>query len=465
MLVSRLHLTPGLTTHVQARFCENGTALQCASQLNADSQLRLRREALCDNLVACEDGRRFGNRCYCNQNPSDDEKSVGSACNRRAPSRVDQRRRSQCVRLADLRGCAVLNGVAVETSSLESLRVLDSAVQALNNGAIGDRLCQRRAVRCRAGVDAPDVRVAFFLMLHNTRHTWTGTTMADQEPSTGLQLFRWLLEHTWHANHTFAVHVDASTPRAWLIDVMIFLAQPRFSNVFLMPATRNVVWSSIDVAQVALDGIRFLLAQNREWDVFINLSGTDVALMRPDQLHRYLRSRRGLNMLWANYFENINPRQRATHMDPTFAVCAERERVVKTRYLKSEALWFMPVKGQFWMTLTREFCEYLFSDAPQLRRFVRFLGLSHVPDEKLFPSMLMASPYRHTWLRVMDRYIEWEPEANHPTTLVYERHYKALTSGHYIFGRKVSYTHSKELLAQLFVRLDVLQQHDDEDEE
>lgn len=454
--MSRLHLTPALTAHILARFCDNGTALQCADTLAGDLQLQWRRNALCGDLAACADGRRFGNRCYCNQN-SVDETVVGSACDQRARSRVDKRSHaSRCVRLADLRGCAILNGVAVEADSLDSLRVLDSAVLALRGSAIADRLCERRAVRCRAGVDAPAVRVAFFLMLHNTRHTWNSTSMADQEPSTGLQLFRWLLEHAWHENHTFAVHVDSSSPRAWLVDVMLFLAQPRFANVFLMPAARGVVWSSIDVAQVALDGIRFLLAQNRQWDFFINLSGTDVALMHPEQLQRYLRSRRGLNMLWANYFDNINVRQRATHLDATFAVCAERERVVKTRYVKSEALWFMPVKGQFWMTLTREFCEYLFSDAPRLRRFVRFLGLSHVPDEKLFPSMLLASPYRHTWLRVMDRYIEWESEANHPTTLVYERHYAALTSGHYIFGRKVSYTRSKELLARLFVRLGVV---------
>jgi hypothetical protein len=57
---------------------------------------------------------------------------------------------------------------------------------------------------------------------------------------------------------------------------------------------------------------------------------------------------------------------------------------------------------------------------------------------------------------VMDRYIEWESEANHPTMLQFERHFERLTSGKYIFGRKVSYTHSKELLAQLFVRLGVI---------
>lgn len=383
---------------------------------------------------------------------------VGSACDRRAPSRVDELRSGaqKCVRLNDLRGCAILNGLAVESSSLESLHMLDSAVQSLADTALRDRLCRARSVRCHAGTLADDVRVAFFLMLHNTRHTWNSTDIADQEPSTGLQLFRWLLEHVWHENHTFAVHVDSNAPRAWLVDVLLHLAQPRFANVFLMPAARTVVWSSIDVAQVALDGIRFLLAQNRRWDFFINLSGTDVALMNSSQLQRYLRRMRGLNMLWANYFDNINPRQRATHIDATFAVCQERARVVKSRYIKTEALWFMPVKGQFWMTLTREFCEYIFSDTLRLRRFVRFLGLSHVPDEKLFPSMLVASPYRYTWLRVMDRYIEWESEANHPTMLRFERHFERLTSGKYIFGRKVSYTHSKELLAQLFVRLGVI---------
>lgn len=444
-------MTPALIAHFQTRLCDLETDSACGDDAlrSLSPHLQLRRLRLCV-ATPCADGRRFGDVCFCNQAKPGDA-VVGSACDRRGEPLLP-RPAARCARLTGLRGCAVLNGVSVDASALTTLRSVDAAVQAIADTALRERLCWARVQRCAADVG---VRVAFFLMLHNTRHTWASNDVADQEPSTGLQLFRWLMEHVWHANHTFAIHVDAGAPRAWLANVLEYLDDARFAaNVFLMPQARSVVWSSIDVAQAALDGVRFLLGRSeREWDFFINLSGTDVALMRPEQLQRYLAERRGLNMLWANYFDSINARQRATHIDATFAVCAERQRVVKTRYVKQEALWFMPVKGQFWMTLTREFCEHVWSDSAQLQRATRFLGLSHVPDEKLFPSLLLASPFRHTWLRVMDRYIEWESQANHPTVLQYPQHWAKLTSGAFTFGRKVSFTHSKELLARLFARL------------
>lgn len=412
--------------------------------------LRLRRAALCD-AVPCADGRRFGGRCFCNQ-AKPGEPVVGSACDRRGEPLV---RSSQpaCVRVTELHGCSALNGASVDADSLSWLQRLDSAVMTIGDTALRDRICLSRAVRCD---DA--VRIGFFLMIHNTRRTWSND-VADQETSTGLQLFRWLMEHIWHPDHTFAIHVDAAAPPAWRADVISFLDDARFvNNTFLMPQPRAVVWSSIDVAQAALDGIRFLLTRDdRVWDFFINLSGTDVALMRPEQLRDYLSDKRGLNLLWANYFENISARQRALHLDASFAVCEERKRIVKTRYVKQEPLDFMPMKGQFWMTLTREFCEYVHADAARLRRFVRYLGLSSVPDEKLFPSLLIASPYRHSWMRVMDRFIEWQSQANHPTVLQYPQHWAQLTSGAFTFGRKVSMSQSKELLARLFARLNLLQ--------
>ena len=45
------------------------------------------------------------------------------------------------------------------------------------------------------------------------------------------------------------------------------------------------------------------------------------------------------------------------------------------------------------------FCEYLFSNAQTIHRYSSYLGLSHVPDEKFFTSILLNSPFRHSWLR------------------------------------------------------------------
>jgi hypothetical protein len=50
----------------------------------------------------------------------------------------------------------------------------------------------------------------------------------------------------------------------------------------------------------------------------------------------------------------------------------------------------------------RDFCEYLFSPHAALRGMAS-LSLAHVPDEKYFPSLLVTSPFRHTFLRCARR--------------------------------------------------------------
>jgi hypothetical protein len=50
--------------------------------------------------------------------------------------------------------------------------------------------------------------------------------------------------------------------------------------------------------------------------------------------------------------------------------------------------------------------------------------------------------------------MEWQSEANHPTMLRNSaQHWRRLTSGGYVLARKVSYTHSRHLLARLYVHL------------
>jgi hypothetical protein len=223
--------------------------------------------------------------------------------------------RQRCVTLQRLRACAVLNGRLALAERLRDVESLERLVgRFVSEQAFRDMLCveaSRRAL-CHdgdggdsdVGLDdnrsrRPTVRLAFVVMLHNTRHTWNGTALADREPSTGLTLVRWLLASLWHERHLFVVHVDARAPSAWYFDVLHFVRSERRyrDNVFVMPRRARVVWSSIDVVQTTLDATRFLLAADRRWDLLINLSGADVALKTPAELQHYFYPRRQLNLV------------------------------------------------------------------------------------------------------------------------------------------------------------------------
>lgn len=103
-----------------------------------------------------------------------------------------------------------------------------------------------------------------------------------------------------------------------------------------------------------MDGIRRAVASGRSWDFFINLSGADVALKTPYELQRYLFTRLGHNMLWANHFDAIDETLLDTHLlNQSFVACYRDNKVIKLPYRKQQKLWFAPMKGQLWMTLTR----------------------------------------------------------------------------------------------------------------
>ena len=213
-------------------------------------------------------------------------------------------------------------------------------------------------------------------------------------------------------------------------------------------------------SQSILSCIIYITLTDRPWQHVINLSANDIVLTSSRSLQRYLHARANLNLLWAKHFDEIDARLRETHLDTAFSVCAARQRVVKLPlYRKSTALWFVPLKGQFWMTLSRPFAEFVFGDASLLQRFTRFLGLAHVPDEKLFPSLLLASPFRHTYRQTADRFMHWKPAANHPSTLRYSEHFDKLFAHHdtYFFARKVSWhagNDTKRLIAKVYARID-----------
>ena len=113
------------------------------------------------------------------------------------------------------------------------------------------------------------------------------------------------------------------------------------------------------------------------------------------------------------------------------------------------------------MTLSRRFCSYLLENDEELRRLHFYLALSHVPDEKVLPTALINSPLRATWIRVMDRYIQWRKNANHPRTLRNPEHWKAVRSERFIIGRKVSFSKSKYFLARLMVHLQNVTENED----
>jgi hypothetical protein len=96
------------------------------------------------------------------------------------------------------------------------------------------------------------------------------------------------------------------------------------------------------------------LSVGRRWHHLINLSGADLSLQTPLELQHYLFPLINTNIIWGNYFDAINTTLLASHIEQqSFVTCYRDHKVIKLPYIKQQRAWFMPIKGQLWMTLAR----------------------------------------------------------------------------------------------------------------
>lgn len=328
--------------------------------------------------------------------------------------------------------------------------------------AVRRRLCRRQleleasAGECEAFNRR--VRVAYLVTVHDTRASVLSAA-ALRESSAGLAQLELLLRALWTRDDVFAVHVEPTASEAYVRAVQTIIGRWAVQgNVFLVADADRVVWSGMSVVETILRSLRELL--RFEWDLFVNLSGADFPIKSAADLHALLQPLRGRNTIWGNYVAAIDAQARRlleAHIRDTVAECRGKIEDVYKYERTHKPPFDALANAHLWMVLERQFCDYLVTDAraAALRRFFR---LTRVPDEKFFLTTLLDSPrFRHSWLRVQTRYMQWIDGANHPITLRNDADNKTfatlMAQSDRLFARKFSFSKSKHLLARLYAAL------------
>jgi hypothetical protein len=373
--------------------------------------------------------------------------STGAACE------------SECVELPDVPHCPRVlvpsHRIAAARAVRDRFARADVAHVPL---MVRRRLC-RRQLNVEAHVSDCDsfsrrVRVAYLITVHDTRANST-TAAWLSEASAGLGQLDLLLRALWSPDNVFAIHVEPTSSPAYLAIVQQIVAQwADVGNVLLVSDADRVVWSGMSVVDALLRSLRTLL--QFDWDVFVNLSGADFPIKSAAELQQRLRPLLGRNVLWGNYVAAVaSParRQLEAHVRDSVAECRGGVEDLYKYDRGTKPPFDALANAHLWMVLERNFCEYLVADkrVGALQRFFRF---TRVPDEKFFLTTLLDSQrFRHTWLRMQTRFMQWIDNANHPLSLTNDAENKtfhALLSSEKLFARKFSFTKSKHLLARLF---------------
>lgn len=227
------------------------------------------------------------------------------------------------------------------------------------------------------------------------------------------------------------IHCDLHAGSAFQEQIATRLTGAGLANVRFAPR-RWVNWGGFSVTAVEWEAIQELLAWSKNWRYFINLSGQCMPTKSPIQLAQFLAATDGANYIDCADLQTEWPG--ALYRLRTMTV-EHRSGWINTkipRHLPRQVRFF---GGSAWFIVSRAFCEYLQS-SEVFRDTLHFLRHAQIPDELLFQTTIMNSPFRDTVVRDAKRLITWPPGgAPHPNVLTMKDWPHLLEPDHY-FARK-----------------------------
>ena len=228
------------------------------------------------------------------------------------------------------------------------------------------------------------------------------------------------------------VHYDRARPPAEARELRRRLAG---TPGVILQRRRPIDWGGWSIVAAQLEGLRLAMDASRSWTHWINLSGQDLPLVSPGELRHHLRSRPDLSHIewfepatawpdWRDRLDFLYPnsyhlgrllrlpglgrRLRALLPDPngTPSLPLFRRRPPFFRYLGSSN----------WVVLSRAAALSLLTDATAYR-ILRWLRWSGIPDESVFPSVVLNTRPALPVSRQTTRLIVFPPGTTSPRLL------------------------------------------------
>ncbi len=228
------------------------------------------------------------------------------------------------------------------------------------------------------------------------------------------------------------VHYDKRRPEVEAHELRARLAgQP---GVVFQPR-RPVVWGGWSLIQAQLDGMLLAAQHSPDWSHWINLSGQDLPLVSPSELRARLAG--AANISFMSWFEPdgiwTDWRQRAECFHPNSywlerllrvpglgrrlrSLLAAPDAPARLECLRRSPRWFRYLGSSNWVILSRESAHRLLFE-PQAIRIRRWLRWSGIPDESLFPSVLLNLTPLPTIQQGETRFMEFVRGASSPRVL------------------------------------------------
>lgn len=218
--------------------------------------------------------------------------------------------------------------------------------------------------------------------------------------------------HNW-------LHIDARS------NINEFKHLLNLKNVTLLPR-RKVVWAGFSFIRVTVEALRIISKEKEKFSYYNLMSGMDFPIRSTHDFHKFLNTTRGTNK---REFFHIAPSSEKWPIEHRYEKYHLNDWTIKGRHTVEKLINLFVSKREYfngkltpygfsaWFTASDEFIKYAlkyFDDHPD---YLEFLKTVWCPDELVFNSLIMGSPFKDNIADGNLRYIDWAEGGANPKIL------------------------------------------------
>lgn len=233
--------------------------------------------------------------------------------------------------------------------------------------------------------------------------------------------------HNW-------VHIDSRT------DFSSFKSLMDLKNVTLLPR-RKVVWAGYSFVKVTIEAFQIIKATKEKFSYYNLISGMDFPIRSTVEFHEFLSESYQKEKKEFFQISEIDSNWPASHRFEKYHL---NDFTMKGRYFLERIINKILPKRNFydgkmtpygrsaWFTASSDFIEYSLNFFEENKDYLNFFKSVWCPDELVFCTLIMNSPFKNNLASNNLRYIDWSEGKANPKTLKIEDKCKLLESGMFL---------------------------------
>lgn len=237
-----------------------------------------------------------------------------------------------------------------------------------------------------------------------------------KQPELALRLIK-ALQHP--GNHIY-IHLDK---KAEASEYAMLFKQP---NVFLINKRINIKWAGYSMVEALLAGIEQILNSGIHYNHINHISGQCFPIKPINTINNFFEQHSTNNFLScqslpSGWWEQASTRYESFHFHEFSIKGRYRLELILKKLLPKRKppfnfTFYGGDHGAYW-TITNETAKYLLNFFNENKASRSFFKFSWGPDEFLFNTIIMNSPYNISVINNNYRYIDWSEGGANPKTL------------------------------------------------